>query len=57
MEEYKQVFLKQSADIGALFFKDKLFLKDGRPTPYFYNKVHLQKKQVIDGTLQRHMLA
>ena len=37
MEEYKQVFLKQSADIGALFFKDKLFLKDGRPTPYFYN--------------------
>lgn len=37
MQKYKQDFSIVSADSGALFFKRGLFLKDGRPTPGFYN--------------------
>lgn len=37
MEEYKQKLAKILAETGALFFDDNLFLKDGRPTPYFVN--------------------
>ena len=37
MEEYKQRLARVLAETGALFFDDNLFLKDGRPTPYFVN--------------------
>lgn len=37
MEEYKQRLARILAETGALFFDDNLFLKDGRPTPYFVN--------------------
>ncbi|MFC1839274.1 orotate phosphoribosyltransferase [Thermodesulfobacteriota bacterium] len=37
MEEYKQKLARVLAETGALFFDDNLFLKDGRPTPYFVN--------------------
>lgn len=44
MEEYKEDFSKVLADSGALFFKEGLFLKDGRPTPYFVNLGEFAKK-------------
>jgi orotate phosphoribosyltransferase len=37
MEEYKKRFSRVLAETGALFFAEKLVLKDGRPTPYFVN--------------------
>ena len=37
MEDYKKRLARVLADTGALFFDDNLFLKDGRPTPYFVN--------------------
>jgi orotate phosphoribosyltransferase len=37
MEEYKHRLARVLAETGALFFDDNLFLKDGRPTPYFVN--------------------
>jgi len=37
MEEYKKEFAKVLAQTGAIFFRDGLILKDGRPTPYFIN--------------------
>jgi len=37
MEEYKKRLALALAQTGALFFDDKLSLKDGRPTPYFIN--------------------
>ena len=37
MEDYPERFSEFLADSGALFFKDGLKLKDGRPTPYFVN--------------------
>ncbi len=37
MKEYKQRIAKLLAETGALFFDDKLVLKDTRPTPYFVN--------------------
>lgn len=37
MEEYKKEFARILAQTGAIFFKEGLVLKDGRPTPYFIN--------------------
>ncbi len=37
MEEYQQRLARTLAETGALFFDDRLVLKDGRPTPYFVN--------------------
>jgi len=37
MEEYKKNLAMTLAETGALFFDEKLVLKDGRPTPYFVN--------------------
>jgi len=37
MELYKKRFAETLAETGALFFKENLTLKDGRPTPYFVN--------------------
>ena len=37
MEEYKKRLARTLAKTGALFFDENLFLKDGRPTPYFVN--------------------
>ena len=37
MQEYKKRFAEILAQTGAIFFKDGLVLKDGRPTPYFIN--------------------
>jgi orotate phosphoribosyltransferase len=37
MEEYKKRLARALAQTGALFFDENLFLKDGRPTPYFIN--------------------
>lgn len=37
MEDYQKRFSEFLADSGALFFKEGLILKDGRPTPYFVN--------------------
>lgn len=37
MEDYKESLALLLAETGALFFDKDLFLKDGRPTPYFVN--------------------
>ncbi len=37
MDNYIKKFTHALAETGALFFDSKLFLKDGRPTPYFVN--------------------
>ena len=37
MESYKKRFAETLAETGALFFKEGLTLKDGRPSPYFVN--------------------
>ncbi|MEK6898168.1 MAG: orotate phosphoribosyltransferase [Nanoarchaeota archaeon] len=37
MENYQEGFVKFLADSGILFFREGLVLKDGRPTPYFFN--------------------
>ena len=37
MESYQEDFACLLASSGALFFKEDLILKDGRPTPYFVN--------------------
>lgn len=37
METYKQRLAETLAETGGLFFDRALFLKDGRPTPYFVN--------------------
>ena len=37
MQEYKKEFARILARTGAIFFRDGLVLKDGRPTPYFIN--------------------
>ena len=37
MEDYQKIFAKLLADSTGLFFKQGLFLKDQRPTPYFVN--------------------
>lgn len=37
MEDYKKRLAVTLAETGALFFDNKLILKDGRPTPYFVN--------------------
>lgn len=37
MEPYKERLARVLAETGALFFDDRLVLKDGRPTPYFVN--------------------
>ena len=37
MEDYQKRLALTLAETGALFFHDNLFLKDGRPTPYFVN--------------------
>lgn len=37
MEEYKKRLAVILAETGAIFFHTNLFLKDGRPTPYFVN--------------------
>ena len=37
MEEYKKRLATILAESGALFFDRDLFLKDGRPTPFFVN--------------------
>lgn len=47
MEKYQEKFAKFLADSGALFFSDKLNLKDGRPTPYFVNIGNVAEKASI----------
>lgn len=37
MEPYKIRLARTLAETGALFFREDLVLKDGRPTPYFVN--------------------
>ena len=37
MEDYKKRLAVALAETGAIFFDKGLFLKDGRPTPYFVN--------------------
>ncbi len=37
MEDYQKRLSIMLAETGALFFDEGLFLKDGRPTPYFVN--------------------
>jgi orotate phosphoribosyltransferase len=37
MEDYQKRLSVMLAETGALFFDEGLFLKDGRPTPYFVN--------------------
>ncbi|MFH1060967.1 MAG: phosphoribosyltransferase family protein [Pseudomonadota bacterium] len=37
MQAYQQELAKLLAESGALFFRQGLMLKDGRPTPYFFN--------------------
>ncbi len=37
MEDYQKDFVDFATDSRMLFFKQDLFLKDGRPTPYFFN--------------------
>lgn len=37
MDDYKKRLALTLAETGALFFDADLFLKDGRPTPYFVN--------------------
>ena len=37
MKAYQEKLARLVAESGALFFKDGLRLKDGRPTPYFFN--------------------
>lgn len=37
MQAYQETLAKLLAQEGALFFKKGLTLKDGRPTPYFFN--------------------
>jgi len=37
MDEYKKEFADCLVETGAIFFDKGLFLKDGRPTPYFVN--------------------
>lgn len=37
MKDYQKKFSEILADSGALFFDEGLVVKDGRPTPYFFN--------------------
>ncbi|MFZ5586631.1 MAG: phosphoribosyltransferase family protein [Thermodesulfobacteriota bacterium] len=37
MQAYQEELAKLLAESGALFFRQGLTLKDGRPTPYFFN--------------------
>ena len=43
MEPYQENLISLLAREKALFFDDNLFLKDGRPTPYFVNSGKLNK--------------
>ncbi len=44
MEDCQRNFAKFAADSGMLSFEQGLFLKDGRPTPYFFNSGKANKK-------------
>jgi orotate phosphoribosyltransferase len=47
MDENNENLLRKFVDSGALFFKDGLFLKDGRPSPYFFNAGELGNDPVL----------
>ncbi|MFH1452214.1 MAG: phosphoribosyltransferase family protein [archaeon] len=47
MERYKERFAEFSAESEALFIAEGLFLKDGRPTPFFYNSGRFNSASMV----------
>ena len=58
MEPYQENLISLLAREKALFFDDNLFLKDGRPTPYFVNfgKLNKGRESLELGRLYAQML-